>query len=272
MQLTYPNVEIIVCDNNSSDETKNVIQQYPQIKYIYERKQGLSQAKNALLDACSEDSQFVGFIDDDETVQPDWIEQMLKGFIDDTIATVGGPYHNIYEHEVPSWIPESIYPRSYEIKNDIKISRSFLGIPGGNGMCRLSIIRSKKIYFDVKLGRTGKKSLSGEDNEFYQNVTEPEYKYGFVYSAWINHYIPASRLTFSYLQQLNFWDSVSEYCHRKNKKEYWVKNLGKLLLHILELSKNIFFFNQKMFVKSYLKIVRNAGFLYGTIFCWREKR
>lgn len=95
MLLTYPNLEIIVCDNNSTDNTKDIISLYPKVKYIYEEKQGTSYAKNALLRACSSDSVFVVFVDDDETVQPRWIEYLLSGFVDDTVAVVGGPCHNI---------------------------------------------------------------------------------------------------------------------------------------------------------------------------------
>lgn len=110
MALSYPNLEIIVCDNNSTDDTKDVISSYPNVRYICERTQGLSYAKNTLLDACSSDSDFVVFVDDDETVQTNWIESLLSGFSDETVAVVGGPYRNVYEHDVPDWIPDSIYP------------------------------------------------------------------------------------------------------------------------------------------------------------------
>lgn len=266
MALSYPNLEIIVCDNNSTDDTKDVISSYPNVRYICERTQGLSYAKNTLLDACSSDSDFVVFVDDDETVQTNWIESLLSGFSDETVAVVGGPYRNVYEHDVPDWIPDSIYPRVFEKKTGIETSPAFLGIPGGNGMCRLAIVREKKVYFDVRLGRMGSKALSGEDNEFYQKVAEPEYNYAMVYHAWVYHYIPASRMTFSYLQRLHFWDSVSEYCHRKRAAEYWMKNAYKLLIHTAACAVSIFSFNQKLIVKCYLKAVRNAGYLYGPIF------
>lgn len=101
MKLTYPNVEIIVCDNDSADNTKEIIESFFGVKYICEKQKGVSFARNALLDACSEDSEFIGFIDDDETVLPTWVESMLAGFTDETIATVGGGYYNIYECVLP---------------------------------------------------------------------------------------------------------------------------------------------------------------------------
>lgn len=139
-------------------------------------------------------------------------------------------------------------------------------------MCRLSIVRKKKVFFDIRLGRMGKKSLSGEDNEFFQSVAEPEYRYAMVHHAWVYHYIPDSRLTFSYLQKLNFWDSVSEYCHRKQATNYWWKNVYKLIIHLIGCVGSLFLLNRKIIVKNYLKVVRNIGYLYGPIFRWREKR
>lgn len=272
MKLTYPNVEIIVCDNDSADNTKEIIESFFGVKYICEKQKGVSFARNALLDACSEDSEFIGFIDDDETVLPTWVESMLAGFTDETIATVGGGYYNIYECVLPEWMPESVYPRNYEPRKGIKTFKKFPGMPGGNGMCRLDVVRRKNVRFDTHIGRRGYKALSGEDNEFYQQVTEPEFRYAMVYHAWVYHYIPAYRLTFSYIQHLYFWDSVSEYCHRRKAEKCWLQNGYKLLLHTIECIASLFSFNRKKIVKSYLKIVRNVGYLYGPIFCWREKR
>lgn len=47
---TYKNYEIILVDNNSSDSTKSIIlrfqQKYPNIKYFFEKKPGIGQARN----------------------------------------------------------------------------------------------------------------------------------------------------------------------------------------------------------------------------------
>ena len=131
--LTYPNVEIIVGDNNSTDHTQQIISQFPTVKYIQETRQGLSFVRNSLLAACSDDSKYVGFIDDDESLAPTWVQDMMQGFSDPSVAVAGGPYRNVYLGVLPDWIPEYIYPRSFQERSEIVITNVFPGIPGGNG-------------------------------------------------------------------------------------------------------------------------------------------
>lgn len=92
-KLNYPNFEIIVVDNNSNDDTEKVAKSFSNVKYVREERQGLAYARNKLLDTCDESIEFLGILDDDETVNPDWIEKMLECFnLNDKIVAVGGPY------------------------------------------------------------------------------------------------------------------------------------------------------------------------------------
>jgi glycosyltransferase involved in cell wall biosynthesis len=87
--------EILVIDNNSSDNTKEVVDCYSRqspiaLFYIYESQQGLSAARNrAIKEACGE---YLGFLDDDCVVSTDWL-QIIKEDIDQFAPfIIGGPY------------------------------------------------------------------------------------------------------------------------------------------------------------------------------------
>jgi succinoglycan biosynthesis protein ExoM len=263
-KLTYDNVEIIVGDNNSTDNTKEIVQAFPAVRYVSETSQGAGFMRNVLLHACSEDSEYIGYIDDDEEVEPTWVEDMLCGFAaDPEVVTVGGPYRPIYAKAIPTWMPDNVCKRKFEERTDVVVTDKFPSIPGGNCMLRLAVVRKKNVEFDTALGRKGKRPLSGEDNEFLQKVTEPEYKYAFVHKAWVYHHIPAERMTFTFITRLNFWDSVSEYCYRKKAFTVWLKNLYKLITRTIQLVVSIFTLNPRYITNRYLKVVRCLGYLLG---------
>ena len=71
--------EIVVIDNNSKDNTFEVIndlmKKYENIKYFKEEKQGLSCARNTGIRVCS--NEILVFIDDDVLVEDKFIENII---------------------------------------------------------------------------------------------------------------------------------------------------------------------------------------------------
>lgn len=77
---TYKNLEIIVVDDGSSDQTGELIDKMAgmdsRIIPIHKQNAGVSAARNTGLDrACGD---YIGFIDGDDTVEPDMYELLLK--------------------------------------------------------------------------------------------------------------------------------------------------------------------------------------------------
>ena len=68
--------ELIIVDNNSIDETKELIKEYKinsriNIRYIFERKQGLSYARNRGIKKAK--GRIIVFTDDDIMVEKSWL-------------------------------------------------------------------------------------------------------------------------------------------------------------------------------------------------------
>jgi len=89
MQLPNDGQEYIVIDNcSSTDETRNLVQKYKAVRYIYEGKPGLNNARNrALLEARHE---IVAFTDDDAIPDTGWLQALLLNFNNPLVMGVTG--------------------------------------------------------------------------------------------------------------------------------------------------------------------------------------
>lgn len=107
---TFPKdgYEIIVVDNGSTDNTRQVTEQiitaYPthQIRYIYEPEPGLLSGRHR--GAKEAKGQVLVFVDDDIEADKGWLAAIMDAFQDSSVHLVGGPSMPDYESEPPAWI------------------------------------------------------------------------------------------------------------------------------------------------------------------------
>jgi glycosyltransferase involved in cell wall biosynthesis len=87
-QTTHP-VEIIVVDNHpDSGITRRVVDAFPTVRLIEERRGGLSYARNAGILAAA--GEIIATTDDDAVCAPDWIERLVLPFERDDVMIVTG--------------------------------------------------------------------------------------------------------------------------------------------------------------------------------------
>ena len=89
--------EVIVVDNNSTDKTAEIAREYPFVKVLKEKRQGIVYARNRGFNAAN--SQFIGRIDSDTRLPRDWVGR-VKCFYDDEkhleeALTGGGYFYNV---------------------------------------------------------------------------------------------------------------------------------------------------------------------------------
>lgn len=103
--------EIIVVDNASTDATRDVttrlMQEAPNLRYIYEGTSGLSSARNRGIKEAV--APVVAFLDDDGLAANDWLAAILDAFaIEPRPACVCGPVEPWWEIPKPGWFPASL--------------------------------------------------------------------------------------------------------------------------------------------------------------------
>src|SRR5579872_339882 len=96
---------VLVVDNNSSDETRQVVKQYCQqtparFSYIFEPKQGLSFARNAGIQNAR--GEILAFTDDDVLVERDWLWNLTSSLVNGEWAGAGGQIIPIWAGTLPT--------------------------------------------------------------------------------------------------------------------------------------------------------------------------
>ena len=87
--------EVIVVDNNSSDNTVAIASRYPFVRVLHEPKQGVVHARTTGFNAVRGD--IIARIDGDSLVPQDWVANMQQVFEDTSVDAVSGLalYYNV---------------------------------------------------------------------------------------------------------------------------------------------------------------------------------
>ena len=202
---TKTTFEVVVIDNNSSDDTKDVVQsiieKHPgKVRYIVERQQGNAHARNRGIKESR--GAIIAFVDDDVKVESNWLS-VLKRVLDSRseLSFVGGRVLPQWNGAPPSWLTaEHWAPLAL-----LDYGPDELPISGRNprGLLTANIAFRRNVFEDVgmflpDLQRVKNMIGSMEDHEFLLRVCRSGKKgiYTPEMIAWTN--IDVERLTKAY--------------------------------------------------------------------------
>jgi glycosyltransferase involved in cell wall biosynthesis len=89
MELDYPDHEVILVDDGSTDETPEIAARYPQVVYHQQPNLGLSAARNT--GARLATGEVVAYTDSDCEADPDWLYYLALAMQDQAVDAIGGP-------------------------------------------------------------------------------------------------------------------------------------------------------------------------------------
>jgi glycosyltransferase involved in cell wall biosynthesis len=88
-RLNYSDYEIILVDDGSTDDTRDIAEQFPHVRYIYQENHGLSHARNT--GATAAKGEVFAYTDSDCMADVDWLYYLIGTLLSGDYAGVGGP-------------------------------------------------------------------------------------------------------------------------------------------------------------------------------------
>lgn len=100
LKQTYPNYEIIIVDDGSTDSSKDIVNEFikgtDKIKYCYQENKGVSIARNKGIELCN--GEFVLFLDADDSIAPDFVQNLISNHQEGDDIVICG-LTKVFEHK-----------------------------------------------------------------------------------------------------------------------------------------------------------------------------
>jgi len=206
--------EIIVADNASQDDTRQVVSNFGSISnlcYVYEPAIGVSRARNTAWRQAK--GAFVAFLDDDAVACPEWLTGFLEAFkmFTPRPGLVGGKCEPIWEAAQPDWLSDKMlgYLSIVHWSNvplwldkDKWLSVCNMAVP-------MEVLR-KAGGFREDLGRQGDRLRANPEIHLRRQIES--WGLGAVYHPGIvvGHHISEARLTKSWFRKRAYWQGLSD--------------------------------------------------------------
>jgi len=230
--------ELIVVDNNSTDDTRLVSEEFSRtipVRYVFEGRQGKGHALNRGIEEAR--GGLLVFTDDDVSVDAKWVASYLDAARKHSNASFfGGRVLDSWESPPPKWVENSMRLLPMNVHVDRGAVGRFLKhgenpfFVGANFCCRKSVFDSGVMYRNDG-SPAAEDYIPGEDNVLQQELLAHGFKGFYEPAAIVFHRHAASRQTERYLRRYhrgygvaevrngeilmtNLWFGVPRYCWR----------------------------------------------------------
>lgn len=206
--------EIIVIDNGSTDNTKQLVedlnhQHDNRIRYFYDIRPGLHIGRHLGAKYARGDILLYG--DDDIIASTEWVKEIYKCYSKKKVGAAGGKIIPKYEIEPPKWL--KIFHSGYLSLLDLGDEYLEINTNEIYG-CNLSIRRS--ILFELggfhpdAMPQGLIKYRGDGETALMDKVVKAGYKTIYNPKAYVYHVIPSSRLTINYFKKRAFNQGISD--------------------------------------------------------------
>jgi succinoglycan biosynthesis protein ExoM len=250
-------LKIIIVENDSVNRSQEIVNDfsamtYFQISYFLETRQGLSFARNRSVKE-AQGSDFYCFVDDDQEVAPDWLEELLKCQSEFKADGVWGPNPPVFKRDVPVYIKRFYSPDIYQYGEVVKKAHTNCLLLGKECLEKING------PFDERLNFTG-----GEDSYLTSMISENGYIIRFNPCAIAYEIVPDNRTTLNYVFKRTSRISYAGMVIKSFQKDSFKKTeeFTRLILRFVFGSLILipyFVFSRRDRIKGWIKIANAVG-------------
>jgi glycosyltransferase involved in cell wall biosynthesis len=235
---------LLVIENGSTDATPSILASHAwpaawHVRVVREEKLGLSNARNRAIEEAQGD--YLLFIDDDETPDPEWLRAFEALIKDHAPDAFGGRIEVLFEGERPEWLTDELLGFLGQLNRADRVTRLTernTSFHGGNFGVRKAVCQAVG-GFDSMLGRKGTDNTGGEEVDYYRRLLDQGRRVYWTPHAVIHHRIQADKLKRSYFLDLHYRQGRMEGVRRRGDgsripPRYLVPQLGRALHALLK--------------------------------------
>lgn len=204
--LNYPDYEVILVDDGSTDDTPEIAVRFPEVRTVRQENKGLSVARNVGI--ASARGEIVAFTDSDCRADEDWLHYLIGDMLRDNFSGMGG--HNFLppdDSPVAAVVMASPGGPAHVLLTD----REAEHVPGCN-MAFYKHVLDEIGGFDPIFRK------AGDDVDVCWRLLESGYRIGFSHAGFVWHYRRST--VKAYLRQQNGYGEAEAMLARKHPEYF----------------------------------------------------
>ncbi len=195
---SYIKYRLIVIDNDSYGSAREIVEKIRNttdvdIVYDIEPEQNIALVRNKALSIARGD--YVAFVDDDETVVQDWLQQLVDCSIQFSADVVFGPVLCVCPDNTPDWIIQGLFFNRKRHQTGVNLKHGGTG----NALVKRSLFIVHGFLFNKHYGLTG-----GSDTALFYKISQSGFTMVWCDEAIVFETVISRRLTANWLIKRSF--------------------------------------------------------------------
>jgi glucosyl-dolichyl phosphate glucuronosyltransferase len=233
--------EVLVVDNNSKDQTREVVESFcrrhpDHFRYLFEPEQGKSHALNTGIRESRGD--ILAFIDDDVTVEPAWLQNLTAPLQHPECVGSGGRILPARAFSPPRWLALSgpyamggILYAHFDLGDEAKDLEQ---PPYGTNMAIRKKMFDKYGYFRTDMGPCPGSEIRNEDTEFVRRLFAGKERLCYAPAAIVYHEVPENRIRKEFF--LRWWFDYGRALVRETRKSHNISDILRIIRRIVPMT------------------------------------